>query len=130
MKLMDFLKAPVLAALAAASRLGAVPEQPKPNFLFILAGKKDAAPASVFPFENVKDIPAGAGVREFVTRDASQGDPGESMDHLAVYTANVKAGAEAPILTKSQSGQQTGWSGKQAGGWNMLARPSPDGLTS
>lgn len=33
-----------------------------------LAGKKHADPASVFPFEEVGNFPAGEGVREFITR--------------------------------------------------------------
>ena len=37
-----------------------------------LAGKKHAKPESVFPFENVKNFPAGTGVRNFMTKDPKQ----------------------------------------------------------
>lgn len=39
------------------------------NYRVGLAGKKHAAPATVFPFEDVKGPLAGAGVRDFLTRD-------------------------------------------------------------
>lgn len=42
------------------------------NYRVGLTGKKHASPANVFPFENVKDLPAGPGVRNFVTRDTKQ----------------------------------------------------------
>jgi len=38
-----------------------------------LTGKAHARPAAVFPFEQVKgDFPAGAGVREYITKDSTQ----------------------------------------------------------
>ncbi|MDA0766889.1 MAG: sulfatase [Verrucomicrobia bacterium] len=37
-----------------------------------LSGKKHANPASVFPFENLKDFPAGKDIRRFMTRDPKQ----------------------------------------------------------
>ncbi len=37
-----------------------------------LCGKKHASPTSVFPFEDVKDLPAGPDVRAFLTRDTKQ----------------------------------------------------------
>lgn len=37
-----------------------------------LTGKKHASPQSTFPFEIIKDFPAGKGVEEFITRDAEQ----------------------------------------------------------
>lgn len=37
-----------------------------------LSGKKHASPESVFPFEKVNGLPAGKGVRDFMTRDGNQ----------------------------------------------------------
>ncbi len=42
------------------------------NYRVGLCGKKHASPASVFPFQNVKGLPAGPRVRDFMTRDANQ----------------------------------------------------------
>jgi N-sulfoglucosamine sulfohydrolase len=37
-----------------------------------ITGKTHVKPAGVFPFDNVKDFPAGPGVHEYLTRDPSQ----------------------------------------------------------
>ncbi len=37
-----------------------------------LAGKKHASPVGVFPFDNVRDFPAGAGVRDYLTKDPNE----------------------------------------------------------
>lgn len=37
-----------------------------------IAGKTHASPREVFPYEQVKDFPAGDGVRDFITRDNDQ----------------------------------------------------------
>jgi uncharacterized sulfatase len=42
------------------------------NYRVGLAGKQDARPANVFPFETVKDFPASEGVRRFIRRDPKQ----------------------------------------------------------
>ncbi|MCP3920570.1 MAG: sulfatase [bacterium] len=42
------------------------------NYRVGLTGKKHAGPADVFPFDDVKDFPAGPGVRDYLTRDEEQ----------------------------------------------------------
>ena len=42
------------------------------NYRVGLSNKKHASPETVFPFENVKNFPAGDGVRNFITRNHDQ----------------------------------------------------------